>query len=130
MNIVSLSDAIEKGFSVYMDSEKDNAFYVTDSERRTVRFPCNDQGLYMNEQGHTFKFAAKECCYYQIVMNNVIEGFTPRQVARAVRAKKLYHDLHAETAHNLKVWLRSNIAKNVPVGVEDVNDMKRIFGKD
>ena len=49
MNIVSLSDAIEKGFSVYMDSEKDNAFYVTDSERRTVRFPCNDQGLYMNE---------------------------------------------------------------------------------
>ena len=63
-------------------------------------------------------------------MNNVIEGFTPRQVARAVRAKKLYHDLHAETADNLKAWIRSNIAKNVPVGVEDVNEMKRIFGKD
>ena len=76
-NIVSLSDAIEKGFSVFMDSDRDNAFYVTDSEKRTVRFPCNEHGLYVNEQGRTFKAKSKECCCYQIVnMNNNIEGFT------------------------------------------------------
>ena len=37
MNIVSLLDAVEKGFSVYMDSSLDNAFYITDSERRTSK---------------------------------------------------------------------------------------------
>ena len=129
-NIVSLSDAIEKGFSIYMDSDKDNAFYVTDSSKRTVRFPCNEQGLYVNEHGRTFKSTSKECCCYQVVMSNEIEGFTPRQVARAVRAKKLYHDLHAETADKLKAWIRSNVARNVPVSSEDVNEMKLIFGKD
>ena len=130
-NIVSLSDAIEKGFLVFFDSDLDNAFYVTDSEKRTVRFPCNEQGLYVNEQGRTFMSKAKECCCYQVVnMNNAIEGFTPRQVVRAVRAKKLYHDLHAETVDKLKAWIRSNVARNVPVSTEDVNEMKRIFGKD
>ena len=61
-----------------MDSEMDNAFYVTDAEKRTVRFPCNEQGLYMNESGHTFKSKATECCHCQIVMNNTIEGFYPK----------------------------------------------------
>ena len=37
--------------------------------------PCNDQGLYVNEQGRTFKSTVEDCCYYQIVMNNEIEGF-------------------------------------------------------
>ena len=54
MNIVLLSDAIRKEFSVFMDSSLDNTFYVTDAERRTVRFSCNDQGLYTNESGRTF----------------------------------------------------------------------------
>ena len=104
-NIVSLSDPIKKGFSVFMISEKDNAFYVTDSQKCMVRFPCNEKGLYINNQGRTFKSTAKECCCYQVVMNNKIEGFTSRQVARAIKAKKLYHDLHAETAKILKAWI-------------------------
>ena len=99
-NIVSLSDAVEKGFTVFMDTALDNAFYVTDSQRRTIRFPCNEEGLYTNETGRTFKSLDKNGA---IVMMNMIKGFTPRQVARAIRAKKLYHDLHAETADNLKV---------------------------
>ena len=60
MNIVSLSDVIEKGFLVFMDSSLDNAFYVTDSERCTVRFPCNEDGLYINEPGCTFKSRTKD----------------------------------------------------------------------
>ena len=71
MNIVSLSDAIEKGFSVFMDSSLDNAFYVTDADRQTVRFLCNEAGLYVNETGRTFKSRTKEG---EIVMTNVLEG--------------------------------------------------------
>ena len=127
MNIVLLSDAIEKGFIVFIDSKLDNASYVADSKRRTVSFPCNEEGLYMNETGCTFK---KKDENGVIIMTNTIEGFTPKQVARAVRAKKLYHDLYAETVDNLKIWIRSNITKNVPVGMDDVNEMVRIFSND
>ena len=65
MNIVSVSDAVSKGFHVFFDSQMDNAFYVTDEENRTVRFPCNESGLYVKER--TFS------CYV-----NTIEGYTPR----------------------------------------------------
>ena len=118
MNIVSVSDAVKKGFHVFFDSEVENVFYVTNKKGVTIRFPCNEDGLYIKEK----------------VKNHVnattIEGFTSRQIARAKLARKLYHNLHAETAPNLKVWLRSNMGKNVPVSCEDVDLMVRIFGKD
>ena len=116
MNIVSVSDVVQKGFHVIFYSAYDNAFYVTDENKRTVRFPCNEAGLYMKERTSR--------CY------NAIEGYTPRQVARAKRAKKLYHDLHAETIPNLKNWVRGNMGKNVPVSHEDINLMSEMMGKD
>ena len=61
---------------------------------------------------------------------NIIKGYTPRQVARAKRAKKLYHDLHAETIPNLKNWVRSNMGRNVPFSHEDINLMVEMMGKD
>ena len=60
----------------------------------------------------------------------MVEGYTACQVTRAKMAKELYHNLHAETVPNLKVWIRSNMGKNVPVSCEDVNLMVKIFGKD
>ena len=104
-----------------MDTDLDNAFYVTDQEKRTIRFPCNEQGLYMLEKDVSQDKKTKR----HTVMATVIEGYTPREVARAKRARKLYHDLHAETVSNLKVWLRSNMGKNVPVSFKDVDLMEK-----
>ena len=64
------------------------------------------------------------------VMATVIEGYTPREVARTKWARKLYHNLHAETVSNLKMWLRSNMGKNVSVSFKDVDLMGKIFQKD
>ena len=36
-------------------------------------------------------------CYVAYVLATSIEAYTPREVKRAVRARKLYHDLSAET---------------------------------
>ena len=41
----------------------------------------------------------------------------------------MYHDLHAETVENLKVWLRSNVGKKVPIAMEDVDLMMKIYGR-
>ena len=125
MNIVLLSDAIEKGFQVFMDTDLDNAFYVTNQDKRTIRFPCNEQGLYMLEKD----FSPGKKTKRHTVMATVIKGYTPREVARAKRARKLYHDLHVETVSNLKAWLRSNMGKNVPVSFEDVDLMEKNFRK-
>ena len=74
MKIVLFSDVNEKGCMVFMNSELDNAFYVTDSKRRTVRFLRNEEGLYMNEKGLTFKKRDKNDV---IILTNTFEGFTP-----------------------------------------------------
>ena len=102
MNIVSVSNTVKKGFQVYIDIPIDNAFYVTDAQKITVRFPCNEQGLYMQEHKHTSDKNEKD----HMVMATVIEGHTPREIAKAKRCKRLYHDLHTETIPNLKMWLR------------------------
>ena len=126
VNIVSLSNAIEKGFQVFMDTDLDNAFNVTDQDKRTIRFPCNKQGLYMLKK----KINQGEKSKRHTVMASIIERYTPRELARAKQAKKLYHDLHAETISNLKGWLSSNMGKNIPVLFEDVNLMGKLFQKD
>ena len=33
-----------------MDTDLDNALHVTNQDKRTIRFPCNEQGLYMLEK--------------------------------------------------------------------------------
>ena len=49
---------------------------------------------------------------------------------RAVRARKLYHDLCEENERNVKFWLRSNQAKNVPVSTEHINLAEEMFKVD
>ena len=63
-------------------------------------------------------------CY---VASMTVEGYTQREVEQAVRARKLYHDLSAENVRNVKVWLRSNQCKNVPISVDDVNLAENIY---
>ena len=42
----------------------------------------------------------------------------------------MYHDLSVENMRNVKLWLRSNQAKNLPVLVDDVNLAEKIYKAD
>ena len=100
------------------DSHVENCFKVTNKKGQVTRYPCDERGLYVN---------SNEICN---VNATTVEGFTQREVDRAVRARKLYHDLGAENISNVKMWVRSNQGKNVPVTVEDLNLADKIFKAD
>ena len=52
VNIVSLSNAVAKGYCVRIDTDVENCLYVTHRRSgRTFRFPCDSRGLYVNEEG-------------------------------------------------------------------------------
>lgn len=81
---------------MYFNSEKDNCFYVASKKGVVSRFPVSKQGLYMMDRPRTLNVDRE-------ITATTIEGYTARQVARARKAKELYHNLHPETIPNLKV---------------------------
>ena len=84
----------------------------------------DERGLYIRESLPPIDY------YVAYVLATSIEGYTPREVERAARERKLYHDLSSENIQHVKVWLRSNQAKNVPIYVDDVNLAEQIYKVD
>ena len=82
-------------------------------------------GLYIRE-GKGDGTHPTDCC----IGATEVEGWTQREGGRAKAARKFYHDLNSENSENMKVFIRSNLAKNVPTTMEDLNLAKKIFGKD
>ena len=62
--------------------------------------------------------------------NDLLEGMTPREVARARAARKLYHDLGAPGYPELRHILSTNAIRNCPVSVDDLKLAEKAFGKD
>lgn len=60
-------------------------------------------------------------------MGSHIEGFTPREVEKAKRVRKIYRDLNALC---LKIWIRQNMEKYVPVSFVDTDLVEKIFKAD
>ena len=98
-NIVSQSEAIKRGYHVYFNLRKENAFLIEDHKGRIQKYPVDERGLYFR------KILLPVNCYVGYVMETSVEGYTPREVERADQARKLYHDLSAENIRNVKVWL-------------------------
>ena len=103
-NIVSLLDAVRKGYRVLMDTHRANCFYVIDRNGMTVKFPCTD-GLYVRGPGKPVHCRVLKS---EINLNTEIEGFTQREVNRARAARKFYHNLNAENIANMKTFIRTN----------------------
>ena len=108
-NIVSQSEAIKRGYKVKFDSGVENSFVVTDLVGQVIQYPCNKRGIYVREHLPPVNF------HVSFVNATSIEGYTQCKIERSGRARKLYHDLSVENIRNVKVWLRNNQAKNVPV---------------
>ena len=91
---------------------------MTNKKGQVTRYPCDERGLYVK--------SSKICN----VNATTVEGFTQREVDRAVRARKLYHNLGAENISNVKMWVRLDQPKNVPVTVKDLNLANKTFKAD
>ena len=122
-NIVSVSRIVKKGFRVVLDTDRKNTFFVIDKKNKAIRFPCDVRGLYAQSSDPPV-----DCCEYNL--NTSVEGYTKREVERAIAARKFYHDLNAENLVNMKAMIRMNQIKNVPVSTEDFDLANKIFGKD
>ena len=103
---------------------KENALLIEEQQGRVIKNPCNERGLYVRE-----RLPLVDChvCYVAATM---VEGYTQCEVERAARARKLYHNLYVENVRNVKVWLRFNQCKNVPILVKDVNLAEKIYKTD
>ena len=84
-----------------MDTNWENCFHVIDRNKKAVKFPCNEDGLYV--RGPDKPVDCRELSF-----NVEVEGFTQREVGRAKAARKFYHDLNAENVENMKTFIRSN----------------------
>ena len=104
-------------------SRKENEFLIKDHQGRVVRYPVDKRGLYIQQ-----KLPPVDCHVFY-VFDTTIECYTPCKVEGAARARKLYYDLSAENIINVKIWLRSNQAKNLPISVDDVNFAERLQGR-
>ena len=105
-NIVSTSGIIVKGYGVTMDSVRENCFFVIDKKNGTIKFTYDKRGLYVRSDEPLV-----DCCKYYF--NISVEGFTKREVERAIAAWKFYHDANAENVQNMKNFVQSNQAKDV-----------------
>jgi hypothetical protein len=65
------------------------------------------------------------------MMNTVEENkqfYTERQIARAYKARELYHTLGTPSVHDFKTIIIMNAIKNKPVTLKDMKISEMIFG--
>ena len=72
-NIVSMSDVIRKGYQVVMNSDRENCFYDVDRKSKALKFPCNEDGLYVRSP-------SKPVDCQELSFNTEVEAFTQREV--------------------------------------------------
>ena len=104
---------------------------------KVVKFERSPEGLYYYNLPTTYISQLQECNNKnnekQQLITTVAENranFSTQQFERAKVARKLYHNIGAPTIKNFKLILQSNMIKNCPVTIEDVNIAEQIWGPD
>ena len=119
-NLYALCNIVKKG-RVYYDSDVEDAFFVEvkrpGNTNKLLKFEANQEGLYVLQN------PCGEC-------HTEMEGFGRREIERAKRARRLYHQLKAPSEKDFKSILRQNIIRNCLVEEKDIDLAHRIFGKD
>ena len=112
---------LQKKARIRYDSAKEDAYHVTFSDGNTIKFECNEQGLYV--------FTPKQVMLIETIAEN--KGrFSEIQFRRAKLAREFYHNTGAASVKTLKALIRMNYVKDNPVTVEDLNIAQAIFGAD
>ena len=132
-NILGLAD-LTKTHRIVYDSDLGDAFHAT---HRTSGEKCvftrSPEGLYVT----TFSKGYIEFCkkqnsdlgqqHLETVKNNA-SGYSSRELHRARRARELYHILSTPSLDSFKSIIKSNMIRNCPVTIQDINLADRIFG--
>jgi hypothetical protein len=122
---------MEKLYRITYDSKKEKAFIVHLEEGRKIKFRQAPNGLYYHKPKELN--TQKNIENGTNMMNTVEENkrfFTNRQIARAYKARELYHALGTPSIHDFKATIIMNAIKNNPVTLEDVKISEMIFGPD
>ena len=120
-NILSLFNVKKKHRVVY-DSAKDDKFKVY-VKGRVLEFIPSQNGLYYYDN------SKNDFCMLDTVEENQA-FYTPREVERAKKARKLYQTIGTPSVKDFKALLRMNVIQNCPVTEKDVDIAEKVFGKD
>ncbi|CAJ1943965.1 unnamed protein product [Cylindrotheca closterium] len=137
-NVNSLSNMVKDGFDVFMDTKRENSFFVTRNGttwrfgHRNGLYPLVDEPAMVTTMFHDHARGldnddVQGYCALQSVEKNK-EGFTNKQVKRANVARSGYHMMGAPGAELFKLAIRGNFFKNCPITEEDVNISEKIYG--
>ncbi|KAL7564642.1 hypothetical protein ACA910_009330 [Epithemia clementina (nom. ined.)] len=108
----------------YEDHNGKKAF-VVHLDKRQVKFCRSKNGLYYYKP----KYNTREISMVEAIEENK-RMFTPRQVKRAKTARALYYAIGTPSLKDFKMIVQSNVIRNNPVTVEDIDLAEQIFGPD
>ena len=120
-NILSLAN-VSKRYPVVYNSKEARGFVVMKPDRKVV-FHQSPQGLFYHDTTN------RAVMLVNTVHENM-EGFTKRQVERAKAARRALGMVGYPSSKDFKAMVRTNLIKNCPVTVDDINTAERIFGPD
>jgi Reverse transcriptase (RNA-dependent DNA polymerase) len=129
-NIFSLSE-MEKKYHVTYDSSKESAFIVQ-LPTKQVKFTKSFNGLYYLKPTYNTN-NGKEKSLVNHSIESVKENkllYTDRQVQRAKLARNIYHAIGTPSLKDFKLIITSNMIKNIPITIDDINIAEKIFGPD
>ena len=107
---------------------KKNVFVVTTPTGDIMPFIQSPRGLYF----YDIRWKPEKCSDY-VFVNTVQDNmnlFTPRQVAKAEKARELYIQLGRPSAKSLRYMIAHQLVKNTTLDVTDVDRADQIFGPD
>ena len=157
-NVMSLSEMIEKGYRITMDTDVANAFIVHCNDGKIMRF-VESKGVYLWEDpkhpmradntslkarggqtGGDNTNNNQPVFFYQsgtqmleasmpTVRSNK-EGFTPKQVKAAMEARSAMHIIGAPDERKFKQALRTGLFKDCNITEKAIDHAHAIYGKD
>jgi hypothetical protein len=128
-NIIAMCD-MRKKFRITMDTNKEAAL-VVHMPKKAVKFKEWPNGLYAMNPADPDSFGSISDQYQMIqTIEENMKFLSPRQQARARKARSLYHAMGTPTVDDLKAMIRMNLIRNNQVTTEDVKLAEQAYGSD
>ena len=122
-NILSLAQ-VAKLYPITFDSNEEDAFLVHKNDGSVLKFIKSKKGLYYYDVRNAKR---KET----LLLNSVDDNetlFSKRQLKRAKLAMKIYGMVGRPGYQSFKQMIRSNLLKNCPIVVKDVDIAEKVYG--
>jgi hypothetical protein len=128
-NIIAMCD-MRNCFCIMMDTNKEAAL-VVHLPNKAVKFKEWSNGLYAMNPEDPESFGTIQDQYQMIhTIEENMKFLSPRQQARARKARKLYHATGTPMVDDLKAIIWMNLIRNNQVTTDDVNLATKAYGPD